>query len=141
MGQKNWLQLLQERAKQDDQKVYNAKSSIKTKAFKGTAKDKCVIQKLQVGEDPQGDFRDCKQKCLQDKGKSVEPVTLHHSVKVQSRRQTDKQDEDWEQASSHSQETTRAQPAHGEAPNTPLSALLNTSLSSPTLLLLPGWYK
>ncbi|XP_050721322.1 uncharacterized protein LOC127001154 isoform X3 [Eriocheir sinensis] len=136
VGQKDWLQFLQEQANQNDQKEYNAKSSIKTKICKGTAKDECVLQKLQVEKDSQGDLGDCEQKKhLQDEGNSVESVIPHHSVKVQSRRQTDEQDEVWDQSSSHSQEMTRAQLPLGEAPTTPLSALLNTSLSSPTLLL------
>lgn len=140
VGQRDWLQFLQEQAKQDGQKECCAKSSIKTKTCKRSAKDDCVLQILQVEEKTRDDVNGSEQKEQEREGNSVDATSSHHSVKVQYRSKKDELDEDWSQSSSHSQEMAKAQLPLGEAPATPLSALLNTTLSSPTLLLPHGEY-
>lgn len=135
MGRKDWLQFLQEQAKQDAQQRFHAKSSAETKSCQGSAKDACGLQKLQVEEKTRGDLDDSELKQQQHEGNSVDAAISHHSVKLQYRSQEDELDEDCGQSSNHSQERVKAQLSLEEAPPTPFSALLNTSLSSPTLLL------
>lgn len=139
-GQKNWLQFIQEQMRHDDQQKCYTKSSIQTKTCKGSAKDNSISQKLEEEMDTKGDLDALELKQLQQEGNSVDAASLHDTVETQYKSRKDELDEDGSHSSSHSPERTRTQLPIGGAPITPLSALLNTSLSSPTLLLPHGEY-
>lgn len=140
VGHKDWLQLLQEKANENNQKECYTKSSIKTKTYERIAKDDSVSQNFQTEEKTRSDLDKYEQKQMQNETISVDAVTSHQSVKGQYKRQKDELDESLGYSSIHSQEMIKTRPSLEEAPATPLSAFLNTSLSSPTLLLPHGWY-
>lgn len=132
-GRKDWLQFLKEQAKQNGQRECYAKSSLKSNSYKGSVKNDCKVPELEVEEKARGDLVNFEQKHLQHGGNSADAASSYSVAEIQHNSQKDEHVEDWGQSSSHNQDMTKA-------PATPLTALLNTSLSSPVLLLPHGKY-
>lgn len=136
VGQKDWLQFLQEQVKEDCEKNNSTNTSAET--CERIISNACVTMELQEEKNKE-DLDKLNQKQQQQDGNCVDVTTSHLITKFQcSQHQKEEQAEEWSQSSSQSQGIEGTQVPSRQAPATPLSSLLNTSLNSPMLLLPQG---